>query len=103
MPREIPQKLLYFLENSLKDVDDGFEYASELYRLLNSDDCQKSLKSKEIEALRDYAAEVKKSIGEIDHYSEEKLKAIETDHFGERGILGYLGVSHEHHKPQWPF
>lgn len=102
MPRDIPERLMYFLKNALKDVEDGYEYASELNRILNSDDCQAALTPKEIEALRDYADDVKK-VGEIDHYSEERIKEIEREHFGSRGILGYLGVAKEPPKPQWPF
>lgn len=103
MPREIPEKLMYFIKNALKDVDDGFEYASELNRILNSDDCQLSLTGKEIDALREYAEEVKK-VGEINHYSEEKIKEIESEHFGTRGMLGYLSADHgKPQKPVWPF
>jgi len=103
MPREIPEKLLPFLKNAVKDVDDGYEYASELNRILNSDECQAALTSKEIEALRDYADDVRKNVGEMDYYSEERIKNIEEEHFGRRGILGYLGVVKEPPKPQWPF
>lgn len=103
MAKEIPQKLEYFLKNALADVDDGYEYSSELNRILNSDDCQHSLSSQEIDALRDYAEDVKKNIGELNHYSEEKIKEIEMEHFGSRGILGYLGAPHGASKPVWPF
>jgi len=104
MLREIPDKLLIFLNNAIKDVEDGYEYASELNRILNSDDCQRALSSKEIEALRDYADDVRKEVGEIDRYSEEKIKEIEWEHFGQRGILGYLGVKeYDKPKPVWPF
>lgn len=103
MPREVPEKLLYFIKNALKDMDDGFEYASELRRILNSEDCQRTLSAKEIEAMRDYAEEVKK-VGEINHYTEEKIREIEREHFGSRGILGYLGIdSGPVNKPVWPF
>lgn len=102
MAREVPEKLLHFLKNAVKDVDDGYEYASELSRILNSDACQSALTRKEIDALREYADEVRK-VGEINYYSEEKIKAIEQEHFGSRGILGYLGVIKEAPKPQWPF
>lgn len=101
MDRVIPQKLLYFLKNAVKDVDDGYEYASELNRILNSDDCQTALNVKEIEALRDYADSVK-DVGEINHYTEEKIQEIEYDIFGNRGILGFLGVGSAP-KPKWPF
>ncbi|HHW48024.1 MAG TPA: hypothetical protein GXX14_05330 [Clostridiaceae bacterium] len=103
MARTVPDNLLYFLKNAIKDVDDGYEYASELNRILNSDSCQTALSSKEIEALRDFADEVKKSAGEINYYSEEKIKDIERRHFGERGIMGYLGLESEKPKFQWPF
>lgn len=103
MARDIPQQLLIFLKNAVKDVDDGYEYASELNRITNSDDCQLKLKSKEIEALRAYADSVKKSVGEINAYSEEKIKEIEREHFGSQGILGYLGVVEKPSKPAWPF
>ena len=101
MPRELPQKLAYFLKNALKDVDDGYEYSSELNRILNSDDCQMFLTQREIQDLRDYAEEVKK-VGEINHYSEERVHDIEQEHFGSRGILGYLGA-HKALKTNWPF
>lgn len=103
MDRELPGKLMYFLKNGVSDVDDGYEYASELNRILNSDDCQKALTPKEIEALRDFADDVKKSVGEINYYAEERLKQIEREHFGSGGILGYLGVAKQPSKPQWPF
>jgi len=103
MARTIPENLLYFLKNAIKDVDDGYEYASELNRILNSDGCQNALSGKEIDALRDFAEDVRKSVGEINYYSEEKIKDIERDHFGERGIKGYLGLEEEKAKPVWPF
>ena len=102
MERIIPDKLVYFFKNALKDVEDGYEYSSELNRILNSDECQLALTNKEIEALRDFADKVKKA-GEITYYTEEKIKDLEAEHFGKRGALGYLGVSHETTKPQWPF
>lgn len=101
MNRDIPEKLLYFLKNGVKDVDDGYEYASELNRILNSDDCQRVLTEREIDVLRDYADKVKK-VGEINYYTEEKIKQIEWEFFGDRGILGFLGVQSQP-KPQWPF
>jgi len=103
MLREIPDNLMYFIKNALKDVDDGFEYASELNRVLNSDDCQITLTAKEIDALREYAVEVRK-VGEINHYTVEKIKELENEHFGTRGMLGYLSVDHgKAQKPVWPF
>ena len=101
MAREIPQKLILFLKNGLNDVDDGYEYASELNRIINSDDCQRVLSSKEIDMLKDYTDTVKKQ-GEITYYTQERIKEIERDIFGSKGILGYLGVIAEQ-KPQWPF
>ncbi len=103
MSREIPNKLLSFLKTALEDVDDGYEYASELNRILNSDDCQTVLSPKEIDALREYAEEVKK-VGEITHYTTERILEIEKEHFGIRGILGYLKADHgAPEKPIWPF
>ncbi|MGI6669669.1 MAG: hypothetical protein ACOX4M_09970 [Acetivibrionales bacterium] len=103
MSREIPDKLAVFLKTALDDVDDGFEYASELRRILNSDECQSSLSPKEIDALREYADEVKK-VGEINYYSKERILEIEREHFGSRGILGYLkGDPGKPEKPVWPF
>ncbi len=103
MSREIPENLKYFIKNALKDSDDGYEYASELCRILNSDDCQLVLSGKEIEALREYAEEVKK-VGEINHYTEDKIREIESSHFGTRGITGYLSADHgSPQKPLWPF
>lgn len=103
MSREIPGKLMTFLKTALDDVDDGFEYSSELRRILNSDDCQQALSSKEIDALREYADEVK-TVGEINHYSRERILEIEKEHFGTRGIFGYLKADHgEPEKPVWPF
>ena len=101
MARELPQKLLYFLQNGIKDSEDGYEYASELNRILNSADCQFALTEKEINLIRDFADKVRR-IGEIDYYTEERIKEIEREHFGNRGILGFLGVS-SHPKPEWPF
>ena len=94
MAREIPQKLIIFLKNAIKDVDDGYEYSSELNRILNSDECQTALTGKEIEALRDYSDKIKK-IGEINYYSEQKIKDIETEFFGGKGILDFHGDSTE--------
>ncbi len=103
MPREIPESLKLFLKNALKDMDDGYEYASELNRILNSDDCQRVLTGKETDALRRYADDVKK-VGEMNYYAEERIKELERDHFGSRGLLGYLGVEPEApRKPVWPF
>jgi hypothetical protein len=102
MDRNIPEKLVNFLKNGARDVDDGYEFASELNRILNSDDCQSSLKQKEIEFLRDFADKAKK-VGEINYYAEERIKEIEVEIFGSRGALGYLGVSEQPSKPQWPF
>ncbi len=102
MNGEIPENLKYFLKNGIKDVDDGYEYASELSRILNSDECQTSLSGKEIEALREYADKVKK-IGEITYYSEQRIKELEREFFGEQGILGYLGQPAIPDKPLWPF
>jgi len=101
MNREIPEKLLYFLNNATKDLEDGYEYASELNRILNSDECQRALTGREIEFLRDFAYKVR-SVGEIDHYTEERIKAIEQEVFGERGIKGFLGIE-SRPKLQWPF
>ena len=103
MAREVPENLNYFLKNAVKDADDGYEYASELNRILNSDSCQLALSGKEIDALREFADSVKKAIGEINYYSEEKIKEIEREHFGSGGILGYLGAVQEQEKPKWPF
>ncbi|MCX7923370.1 MAG: hypothetical protein N3B21_15375 [Clostridia bacterium] len=102
MARTIPEKLIYFLKNGVKDVDDGYEYASELNRIVNSDECQVVLSGKEIDKIRDFTDSVKK-VGEINHYAEEKIKDIERDFFGSKGILGFLGLSVEEKKPVWPF
>ena len=103
MSREIPNRLMYFLKTALEDVDDGYEYASELNRILNSDDCQTVLSPKEIDALREYAEEVKK-VGEINQYTTEQILEIEKEHFGTRGIPGYLKADHgAPEKPIWPF
>jgi hypothetical protein len=103
MPREIPDKLIYFLKTALDDMDDGYEYSSELNRILNSDDCQKTLSGKEIDALREYSEEVKK-VGEINNYTKANIKEIEGEHFGSRGILGYLSTDHgAPQKTIWPF
>jgi uncharacterized protein with ACT and thioredoxin-like domain len=101
MERTIPERLVYFLKNGPKDSEDGYEYASELNRILNSDDCQHALKSREIELLRDYAEQVRK-LGELDYYVEEKIKETERDIFGTRGIIGFLDGKADS-KPQWPF
>lgn len=101
MAKFIPEKLVVFFKNEVRDLDDGYEYASELNRLLNSHDCQEALSSKEIETLRNFAEEVKK-VGEINHYSEERIKQIETAYFGTRGVLGYLNPAREM-IPTYPF
>lgn len=98
----IPEKLKYFLKTALKDMDDGFEYSSELNRILNSDECQTALTGKQIDTLRDFADKVKK-VGEINYYSEQKIIALEKEFFGEHGILGYLGENVVPQKPVWPF
>lgn len=103
MSREIPDKLSFFLKTALDDSDDGFEYAMELRRILNTDDCQTALSPKEIDAMREYAEEVKK-VGEINHYTRERILEIEREHFGSRGIPGYLKADHgSPQKPIWPF
>ncbi len=103
MSREIPNKLVSFLKTALEDVDDGYEYASELNRILHSDECQEMLSPREIDALREYAEEVKK-VGEINHYTTERILEIEKEHFGIRGIRGYLKADHgAPEKPLWPF
>ncbi len=105
MALNIPEKLVYFFKNALKDVDDGYEYASELNRILNSDDCQTALSGLEIETLREFAEKVKK-IGEINYYSEERVKDIEREIFGSRGVIGFLSADHSKSassKLNWPF
>ncbi|HEY8350615.1 MAG TPA: hypothetical protein PK767_01980 [Clostridiales bacterium] len=103
MARDIPNKLLTFLKTALDDVDDGYEYASELNRILNSDECRAALSAREIDALRDYADEVKK-VGEMDYYAKERISELEREHFGAGGIQGYLkGDRSEPEKPVWPF
>lgn len=102
MAREIPEKLKYFLKNAVKDVDDGYEYSSELRRILNSDECQSALTPKEIEKLKDFAEDVKK-VGEITYYSEERIKEIEREYFGSNGIEGFLGLKTSPPTPRWPF
>ncbi|MCX8131761.1 MAG: hypothetical protein N3I35_16910 [Clostridia bacterium] len=101
MERNIPERLKYFIKNGIKDVEDGYEYASELNRILNSDDCQSSLTANEINKLRDFAESVKK-VGEITYYTEERISDIEKDMFGSAGIQGFLGISGQQ-KPIWPF
>lgn len=101
--RKLPKKLEYFLKNALDDMEDGYEYASELNRILNSDDCQLELKSAEIEALRDFADKVKKNVGEFDYYTKQRVGEIEKEQFGNCGILGFLGVAKKPEKPVWPF
>lgn len=103
MAREIPNKLLSFLKTAPDDVDDGYEYASELNRILNSDDCQAVLSPGETDALREFADEVKK-IGEINYYSRDRIAELERKHFGAGGITGYLkGDQGKPEKPVWPF
>lgn len=106
MERNIPEKLVYFFKNALKDVDDGYEYASELNRILRSDECRKTFTEKELEIFRDFAEKVKK-VGEMTCYTEERIREIETEHFGKRGALGFLETHNddkpEKAKPQWPF
>lgn len=101
MKRDIPEKLLYFIKNATKDVEDGYEYASELNRVLNSDECQLSLTEKEIDALKNYAYDVR-NVGELNYYTEQKIKEIEQEHFGSQGISGFLGIT-KNSAPKWPF
>ncbi|HHV59920.1 MAG TPA: hypothetical protein GXX49_06470 [Clostridiaceae bacterium] len=101
MPREIPKNLEHFLKSGYKDVDDGYEYSSELNRILNSDSCQTVLTFREIEKIREFADEVKK-LGEMNYYTEERIKDLEREFFGSQGISGFLGA--EQKKPfEWPF
>lgn len=103
MQREIPEKLRDFLENALKDVEDGYEYSSELNHILSSHECQSSMSVKEIDALRDYADDVR-DVGEINSYTVERIAEIERERFGSRGIIGYLNSDHgAPSKPVWPF
>lgn len=103
MKRELPDILLSFLKDGIKDMEDGYEYASEFNRILNSDDCQRILTGRELDALRDYADEVRK-VGEINHYTQEKIKEIEREHFGSRGIKGYLHLEEATEQTfVWPF
>lgn len=104
MAQTVPENLKYFLKNGLEDSDDGFEYASELNRILNSDECQLNLSPKEIQALKDFADDVKK-VGEFNYYSKDKVRNIEIDSFGNGGILGYLGDNSagSESKIIWPF
>lgn len=91
MAREIPEKLLDFLTNGVKQIFDGYEYSSELNRILNHLECKESLNDREIEVLRDFAEKVKK-IDDYDYYFDKRLKGIEEEFFGVRGILGFLGI-----------
>ncbi|MDP4182143.1 MAG: hypothetical protein Q8942_13765 [Bacillota bacterium] len=105
MARTVPEKLVRFFKVMVKDIEDGYEYATELNRILNSDDCQVSLNRLEIETLRDYAEKVKK-VGEINYYSEERIKEIEREIFGSRGVLGFLSADHTSSTSSavnWPF
>jgi len=103
MERELPENLLNFLKNAFRDVEDGYEYASELNRILNSDSCQLALKPREIELLRDYSDDVRK-VGDINPYNEERIREIECEHFGSQGISGFLqGAAFQKPKPVWPF
>lgn len=97
----IPQKLDVFFKNACLDLDDGYEYSTELNRLLCSSECQEALSFNELDALRHFAEEVNK-IGEINHYSEERIKQLEIEIFGQRGVLGYLShhTSYITPKPQ---
>lgn len=104
MSRVVPERLVDFFMNGIKDVDDSCEYSSQLNRLLSRTECRNSLNEREIELLRNYAEKVMK-IGELDCYSIEKIQDIEQEIFGTRGVLGFLGVSAQHClvKPTWPF
>ena len=103
MSREVPAKLLSFLKTGVQDVEDGYEYASELNRILHSDECRHALTDKEIELLRDYADKVSR-LGEITYHTEERIKDAEREFFGDRGILGFLGIKQAPQpKPVWPF
>jgi hypothetical protein len=94
MPRDIPKNLEYFLKNALEDMDDGYEYASELNRILNSDTCQLLLKPFEIDKLRLYSDKIK-HFGELNFYTEKRIRETESEFFGVNGILGFLNISAE--------
>ncbi len=105
MANNVPEKLLKFFKDTVNDVDDGYEYATELNRILNSDECQLYLNPMEIDTLRDFAERVKK-VGEITYYTQERIKEIEQEIFGSRGVLGFLFADHTSFaRPsvKWPF
>jgi hypothetical protein len=97
MPKDLPKDLEYFLKNALSDMEDGFEYASELNRILNSDTSQLLLKPEEIQKLRNFAEKIKK-FGEINYYTENKVKELEIEMFGTQGIDGYLKIKDSKNK-----
>lgn len=86
---KIPVSLENFIKNGKEDCDDGYEYASELNRILNSDICQQSLKQKDVDKLREFADEIRK-IGEFNNYTKDRIKNLEKDFFGSKGMLAYL-------------
>ena len=94
MTRDIPKNLEYFFKSALDDSDDGYEYASELHRLLNSDTCQLLLSSMEIEKLREFAEKIK-TFGEINYYTKNKIENLEKKIFGLEGISGFLKLNDE--------
>jgi|GEM_PF-683658 len=105
MANNVPDKLLKFFKDTVNDVEDGYEYATELNRILNSDECQMYLNRMEIDTLRDFAERVKK-VGEITYYTKERIKEIEQEIFGSRGVLGFLSADHTSYAQpsvKWPF
>ena len=86
---KIPVSLENFIKNAFEDCDDGYEYASELNRILNSDLCQQNLKQTDIDKLRDYADEVR-NIGELNNYTKDRINDLEKDFFVSKGLLEYL-------------
>jgi len=102
MERKLPYSLTDFLKNACSDMDDGYEYSSELNRILNSDDCQRVLTPVEIDKLREFSDIVRKNIGEFNNYTKERIKELETEILGAGGINRYLGISEDPpHKTVW--
>lgn len=103
MERKLPYNLINFFKNAYSDMDDGYEYSSELNRILNSDDCQRALTPKEIDKLREFSDIVRKNIGEFNNYTKEQIKEFEKEIFGAGGINRYLGIAENApQKPMWP-
>jgi predicted house-cleaning noncanonical NTP pyrophosphatase (MazG superfamily) len=103
MAKYIPERLIHLLKNGSNSIDTCYEFSSELHKVLSQRECRNALNHKEMEVLRDFAEKVKKA-NDIDYYSKDKIRDIEKELFGTRGVIGFLKSNKNLGKEQiWPF